>query len=104
MKTTNYILSFLAIILLAGCTHAGQIRGDSLSDIRLGMSKQEVVGVLRKPQGISANEKFETYRYLVDLGKWRTAHYEFIFIDDKLKLFGIANTPDFKIKVEMISK
>ena len=104
MKTTNYLLSFFAIILLAGCHHAGRISGDSLTNIRLGMSKQEVIGILRKPRGVSANEKFETYRYYVDLGHWRHTSYEFIFIDDKLKLFGIANTYDFKIKVETISK
>ena len=104
MKTTNYLLSFFAIILLAGCLHAGQISGDSLTEIKLGMTKQEVVGILRKPQGVSANEKFEKYRYFVDLGDWRNAYYDFIFVDDKLTLFGVADDPDFKVKIELISK
>ena len=47
-----------AMTLLLGCpVHIGKIHGTDLTGIRLGMSKQEVVGVLGMPQNASANER-----------------------------------------------
>lgn len=104
MKIVNYLLSFFAIVLLTGCLHAGEIRGDSLSDIKLGMSKQEIIKVLGKPKGISADDKSETYRYYMDNGNWTSDNYDFIFVNDKLKFFGNADTPNFKAKMEQMGK
>lgn len=105
MKTNKHYLSLLlAIVLLAGCIRVGRISGSDLMNLSLGMSKQEVVGVLGKPQSSSANESFEVYRYMQDHGHWRLSHHELIFVDGKLKLYGLANNPAFKAEVELLVK
>jgi outer membrane protein assembly factor BamE (lipoprotein component of BamABCDE complex) len=109
MKTISYLVFILATVLFAGCHHVGQIRGSSLTDIKLGMTEQDVIGILGKPQGVSAEDNYETYRYFVDLGNWRNAYYNFIFVDGKLNRFGVAETVnverhDLKIKVDTNSK
>lgn len=105
MKTISYYLSlFTVVVLLTGCAHPGKIIGSDLTNLKLGMSKQEVIAILGKPQSASANDKFEVYRYFEDHGRYRFVHHEVIFVEDKLKLFGLADNPDFKAKVELIFK
>jgi len=90
--------------LLLGCpVHTGKIHGTDLTGIRLGMSKQEVIGVLGKPQNASANDAFEAYRYFEDLGMYRLVYHELVFVDDKLKLYGIANDPALRLKVQSVT-
>ena len=100
----NYLLLILAIVLLAGCFRAGRIGGSDLMNLSLGMSKQEVVEVLGKPQSSSANESYEIYRYMQDHGSFRVSHHELIFVDGKLKLYGLANDRAFKADVEKLVK
>ena len=97
-------MSLIAIVILAGCAHPGRIRGPELVDLKLGMSKQEVVGILGKPQSASANEKSEIYRYWIDSGHWTQINHDLIFVDGKLKLFGLSDNPDFKARLELIVK
>jgi len=105
MKTIKYYLSlFTVVVLLTGCAHPGKISGSDLTNLKLGMSKQEVVNILGKPQSASANDKFEAYRYFEDHGRHVFVYHEVIFVEDKLKLFGLADNPDFKAKVELIIK
>lgn len=104
MKTISYCLLPFITILLIGCAHPGKISGTDLINLKLGMSKQEVVQILGKPQNVSANDRFETYRYFEDRGGYRFLYHEMIFVEDKLKLFGLADNPDFKAKVEVIYK
>lgn len=97
-----YFLAF-TMLVLTGCPRTGQIRGPELADIQLGMSKQEVIDRLGKPINASANDKFEVYRYFQDRGRYRIFYHEFIFVEGKLKLFGQADAPDFKAKLEVIT-
>jgi hypothetical protein len=103
-RISQYLLLPLVVFLLAGCVHAGRISGSDLTELKLGMSKQEVIGILGKPQSASANEKFETYRYWEDHGHWKHVYHDLIFVDGKLKLYGLADNPDFKAKIELIVK
>ena len=102
--TAYYVLIFVAITLLVGCTHPGRINGSDLTNLRLGMSKAEVVSILGKPQSASANEKFEAYRYFEGHGRYKFVYHELIFVNEKLRVFGIADNPDFRAKVELIVK
>lgn len=98
-----YFLAFVMLVF-AGCLpHTGKIRGSELTEIQLGMSKQDVIERLGKPLNASANEKFEVYRYFEDRGRYQLVYHELIFVDGKLKLFGLADTPDFRAKLEVIT-
>lgn len=98
-----YFLAFVMLVLTGCLPHTGKIHGSELAEIQLGMSKQDVVQRLGKPANASANEKFETYRYFEDRRNFNLVYHEFIFIDGKLKLFGLADTPDFRAKLEVIT-
>ena len=105
MKVCQYFLILLTIILVSGCGRwTGKISGSDLTEIKLGMSKQDVVRVLGKPQSAGANEKFEVYRYWEDHGNWKHVYHELIFVDEKLKLYGLADNPDFRARLELIIK
>lgn len=88
MKTSSYYLSvFTVIILLTGCAHPGRIAGSDLTNLKLGMSKQEVVNILGKPQSASALEEIETYRYFEDHGDFVFLYHTMVFFEDKLMSF-----------------
>lgn len=93
-RTSLYCVVF-AVFLLAGCIHTGEINGADLTHLKLGMSKDEVISILGKPQSASANEEFEIYRYFEDLsnfrlGNFRLVYHNLIFVDGKLKRFDVA--------------
>lgn len=96
-------LFLITILSFAGCIHTGKIRGSDLTEVKIGMTKGDVIEKLGKPVNASANEKFEVYRYFEDRGRFHLVYHEFVFIDDKLKAFGLADNPDFRAKVEVIS-
>lgn len=98
-----YQLFLVTILSLAGCIHTGKIRGSDLTEVKIGMTKSDVIEKLGKPVNASANEKFEVYRYFEDRGRFLLVYHEFVFVDDKLKVFGLADNPDFRAKVEVIS-
>ena len=98
-----YHFLLVAVFLLAGCIHTGKIRGSDLTGIQLGMTKGDVIEKLGKPANASANEKFEVYRYFEDRGRYQLVYHEFIFVDGKLKLFGLTDNPDFRARLEVIT-
>ena len=102
MKRPNLHVMVLISCLLAGC-HTGKISGSDLTLLTLGMSKQEAVSLLGKPQSASANEQYEVYRYFEDHGRYQFVYHNLVFVDGKLKLFGLADTPDFKARLEVIT-
>lgn len=104
MKHFLFYPLFLAMILsLVGCFHPGKIRGSDLSELKIGMTKNDVIEKLGKPADASGNESVEVYRYFEDKGRFRLLYHELVFVDDKLKAFGPADNPDFRTKVEAIS-
>ncbi len=104
MRQFFFLPFFLVMILsLAGCIHTGKIRGSDITEVKIGMTKGDVIEKLGKPVNASANEKFEVYRYFEDRGRFRLVYHEFVFVDDKLKAFGLADNPDFRAKVEVIN-
>lgn len=104
MKQFLFCQLFLVMILsLAGCFHPGKIRGSDLSELKIGMTKSDVIEKLGKPVDASANQSVEVYRYFEDKGRFRLVYHELVFVDDKLKAFGLADNPDFRAKVEVIN-
>ena len=89
MKTISYYLSvFTAIILLTGCAHPGRITGSDLTNLKLGMSEQEVINILGKPQSAAAHRSSSAFRYFEDHGSWVFLYHTLIFVDGKLTKFG----------------
>jgi hypothetical protein len=102
VQRTSYSAIFiLSITLLVGCASpTGKIDGSDLAALRLGMSKQEVISALGPPQNVSAKDYYESFRYFEDADPFGLIYYELVFVDEKLKLYGLSNDPAFRPKVQ----
>ncbi|HUJ45293.1 MAG TPA: SHOCT domain-containing protein [Opitutaceae bacterium] len=83
MKTTA--IGLLVIALLAGCMTA-----DRLNDIRIGMTKDQVISLLGKPDSTSAqgNIEYLTYYLITETRYGRDAPYSIRMVDGKVESFG----------------
>lgn len=85
MKTVSIALLLLA--LLSGCSTTA----DKLNDVRIGMSKDQVVALLGKPDSMSAQANIEylTYYLSTDAGSFdRERAYSVRMVDGKVESFG----------------
>ena len=80
------LLVFMTLTLLAGCT-----TGELMSDIRPGMTKDEVTSVLGSPDGYQSRGEFEALKYshrLVSGWAWDRADYFVILNANKVAEYG----------------
>lgn len=86
MKTTA--IGLLLVTLLAGCITANQ-----LNDVRIGMTKDQVISLLGKPDSTSAqaNIEYMTYYLTTDNGYGRDVPYMVRMVDGKVESFGRFN-------------
>jgi hypothetical protein len=75
-----------APLVLAGCA-----AGEKVSGLTEGMSTDQVVAVMGRPDGFERNGDFTAYRYvnrLVSGWGWDRADYAVIFKNDKVVQYG----------------
>lgn len=86
MKTIS--MSLLLVTLLAGCMTA-----DRLNDVRIGMTKDQIISLLGKPDSTSAQANIEylTYYLTTDNGYGRDMPYMVRLVDGKVESFGRFN-------------
>ncbi len=85
MKTVSIALLLLA--LLSGCTTAA----DKLNDVRIGMTKDQVIALLGKADSMSAQANIEylTYYLSTDSNSYnRERAYSVRLVDGKVESFG----------------
>jgi hypothetical protein len=84
MKTTA--LALLLATLFAGCT----MTADKLNNIKIGMTKDQVIAMLGTPDSTSAqaNIEYMTYYLVSDAGYGRDAPYSVRLVDGKVESFG----------------
>jgi len=80
-----FVAAIFACMLLNGCYTA-----DQLNQIRIGMTKDQVVSILGKPDSTSAqaNMTYYTYYLTTNSGYGRDQPYLIRFVDDKVESFG----------------
>lgn len=91
-KITVIVLFFL---LLSGC-----VTGEKVSRINLGMSSEQVIDVLGKPDGYKEVNEYIVYRYtnrLISGWSWDRADYSFIFKQNKLVEYGAGEVRERSI-------
>jgi len=83
MKTTA--LTLLLAMLLTGCMTA-----DKLNNIKIGMTKDQVIALLGTPDSTSAqaNIEYMTYYLVSDAGYGRDMPYSVRLVDNKVESFG----------------
>jgi hypothetical protein len=85
MKTKILPLAFLFVALLTGCATA-----DKLNQVQIGMTKDQVVGLLGTPDSTSAqaNVEYLTYYLEGDPAYGRDRPYMVRVVDGKVESFG----------------
>lgn len=89
MKTVPLKIVLFATLMLCGCVS----RSDKISDVRIGMSKEEVLKVMGSPKSTSAQDRAEYLVYFLfeqvspigSGGYWR---YYVRLVDGKVESFG----------------
>ena len=88
MKTRFILLPLLVATLLAGCATA-----DKLNDIRIGMTQDQVIALMGKPDSKSAQANIEYLTYYLSNDSGRSAYtgdqpYLIRLVDGKVESFG----------------
>ena len=81
------VLVFVLLLTLISCATTGE----SMSKIELGMSKQEVVGVLGSPDGSQSTDGYEVMKYsphLTSVWSWYRGNYFVILKNDEVVEYG----------------
>lgn len=102
LKTGKWLLVVGLLLTIACSRWDGRIRGSDLTNVRLGMTKQQVIEVLGNPQSMGASDKYEVFRYYEDHGNWRHVYHGLVFVDDKLKFYGLSGSPDFQSRIDSL--
>lgn len=77
----------LAIVLIAGCATGHKVR----NDLRVGMTKQQVIGELGRPDGVRQSGNYEALEYanrLISGWSWDRADYYVILKDNRVVSYG----------------
>ena len=85
MKILLATLALAVGLVLAGCNSASQ-----LNEVRIGMTKDQVISLLGQPDSTSAegNVEYLTYYLLSDPNYGREQPYMVRLVDDKVESFG----------------
>lgn len=92
----------LALVMVAACALAGCIEGSTLDQVRAGMSKDQVMAIMGKPEGYAEKGGRDCAAYSVMKDFWRrtpwevSERYYICYNDNKVEMFGRADQPDFR--------
>jgi hypothetical protein len=81
------VLICVLLLTLISCATTGE----SMSKIELGMSKQDVVGVLGSPDGSQSTDGYEVMKYsphLTSVWSWYIGNYFVILKNDEVVEYG----------------
>ena len=81
-------LIIVSLLLLAGC-----VTGEKMTQLRPGMSKDEVEKILGRPDGFESSGSQEAYKYTKRMRSgwsWDQADYVLLFDGGKLVKYGAA--------------
>ena len=80
------LISLIVPLCLSAC-----VTGERVSNIDPGMSKEEVLNIMGKPDGFRQVGQYEVYKYanrLLSGWSWDRTDYSFIFKENKLVEYG----------------
>lgn len=87
----NRLISILLLsLLIAGCAANGHIRPGDPTKISLGMSKEQVVKALGKPEYVSADGKTESLSYIMERPWWQDRPFVVKMVDGKVESFSVV--------------
>jgi predicted oxidoreductase (fatty acid repression mutant protein) len=84
MKPNPIIIMFLSVIFLLGCAESFQ----RMNNLKIGMTKQEVIEVIGAPNSTSATKNVEYLKYRISTGLFYTDEYYVRLLDGKVESYG----------------
>jgi outer membrane protein assembly factor BamE (lipoprotein component of BamABCDE complex) len=85
MKVLKFLILALSLVI-GGCA-----TGEKATRVNPGMTQEQVVQIMGKPDGFRQTGVYTIYKYtnrLISGWSWDRADYSFIFKDDKLVEYG----------------
>jgi len=86
MKPNRIVVIFLSVAFLFSC--AGSYSFKKMNQLKIDMTKQEVIEVLGTPNSTSATRNVEYLKYLINKGIFDTAEYYVRLEDGKVESYG----------------
>jgi hypothetical protein len=77
---------FLSVAFLFGCAGAGSFQ--RMNNLKIGMTKQEVIEAIGVPNSISATRNVEYLKYRIDTGLFSTDKYYVRLVNGKVESYG----------------
>ena len=92
MKYTLRIIALLILTLqMLGCgTPGGHIKAGDPSLISIGMTKDEVIQKLGKPENVTAEGNSETFNYILERPWWQDKPFRVKFVDGKVQSYEVV--------------
>jgi outer membrane protein assembly factor BamE (lipoprotein component of BamABCDE complex) len=87
-------LSALLLAFIVGCASvppAGHIQPGRISQISVGMTKQEVINAIGVPESVAAGKDFETLYYVEERPWWQWVRIAVRLQNGKVTQFGPEN-------------
>lgn len=86
MRPNRIIIMLLFIAFLLGC--AGTESFQRMNNLKIGMTKQEVLEVIGAPNSTSATTNVEYLKYRISTGLFYTDEYYVRLLDGKVESYG----------------
>jgi hypothetical protein len=84
MKSKRIIIIFLSVAFLLGCAESFQ----RINNLKIGMTKQEVIEAIGVPNSISATRNVEYLKYRINTGLFSTDKYYVRLVNGKVESYG----------------
>ena len=84
MKPYRIIIIFIAVVFLFGCAGSFQ----KMNNLKLGMTKQEVIEAIGSPNSTSAIKNVEYLKYRIGAGVFYSDEYYVRLLDRKVEAYG----------------
>ena len=92
MKTEiKYVTTLALAVLTFGCaTPAGHIKAGDPSLISIGMTKEQVIQKLGKPENINADGQSETLSYILERPWWQDKPFHIKIVNGKVESYEVV--------------
>ena len=84
MKSKRIIIIFLSVAFILGCAESFQ----RINNLKIGMTKQEVIEAIGVPYRTSASGNVEYLKYQIDTGIFYSDLYLVRLLDGKVDAYG----------------
>jgi hypothetical protein len=82
------LLSVLLLSIIVGCKAPGHLVAGDSSKIRVGMTKEELLKAVGKPDHVYHDGTNETLVYILERPWWQDIPYTVRILDNKVAAFG----------------